>query len=88
MLEEDGRRPFNEIAAALDVSEGTIRNRVNAMRQANQIKIVAITDAGAVEYNTNAMNSWQNASADAIAGVGTPASIAIFSVARQPGKAR
>ena len=55
MLEEDGRRPFNEIAAALNVSEGTIRNRVNGMRQAGQIKIVAIVDPGAVEYKTNAM---------------------------------
>ena len=55
MLEEDGRRPFNDIAAALEVSEGTIRNRVNGMRQAGQIKIVAIVDPGAVEYKTAAM---------------------------------
>jgi Lrp/AsnC family transcriptional regulator for asnA, asnC and gidA len=55
MLEEDGRRPFAEIAAALDVSEGTIRNRVNGMRQAGQMRIVAIVDPGAVEYETDAM---------------------------------
>lgn len=55
MLEEDGRRPFNEIAAALNVSEGTIRNRVHGMRQAGQIKIVAIVDPGAVKYKTDAI---------------------------------
>ena len=55
MLEEDGRRPFKEIATVLNVSEGTIRNRVNGMRQAGQIKIVAIVDSGAVDYRTDAM---------------------------------
>lgn len=55
MLEEDGRRPFNEIATALDVSEGTIRNRVNGMKQAGQIRIVAIVDPHSVEYETDAM---------------------------------
>ena len=55
MLEEDGRRPFAEIAAALNVSEGTIRNRVNAMRQSGHMRIVAIVDPGAVEYETDAM---------------------------------
>ena len=55
MLEEDGRRPFNEIAAALNVSEGTIRNRVHGMRQAGQIRIVAIADPGAVKYKTDAI---------------------------------
>ena len=55
LLQEDGRRPFNEIATALNVSEGTIRNRVNGMRQAGHMKIVAIVDPGAVEYKTDAM---------------------------------
>ncbi len=55
MLEEDGRRPFNEIAAALDVSEGTVRNRVNGMRQSGQLQIVAIVDPLAVDYETDAM---------------------------------
>ncbi|MEM7525435.1 MAG: Lrp/AsnC family transcriptional regulator [Pseudomonadota bacterium] len=55
MLQEDGRRPYNEIAAALDVSEGTVRNRVSGMRQAGQLRIVAITDPISVEYETAAM---------------------------------
>ena len=28
MLEIDGRKPFNEIAKSLEISEGTVRNRV------------------------------------------------------------
>ncbi len=55
MLQQDGRMPFAEIAQALDVSEGTIRNRVNGMKQAGMLRIVAIADPVAVEYSTDAM---------------------------------
>lgn len=55
LLQEDGRRPFNEIATVLNVSEGTIRNRVNGMRQAGHMQIVAIVDPGALEYRTDAI---------------------------------
>ncbi|MCP5082486.1 MAG: AsnC family transcriptional regulator [Alphaproteobacteria bacterium] len=55
MLQQDGRRPFAELAAELDVSEGTIRNRVNGMNQAGMLRIVAIADPVAVEYQTDAM---------------------------------
>jgi len=55
MLERDGRVPFSEIAQALDVSEGTIRNRVNAMKEAGMLRIVAIADPVAAEYQTDAM---------------------------------
>lgn len=55
MLQDDGRMPFAEIAQALDVSEGTIRNRVNAMKQNGQLQIVAIADPRAIEYRTDAM---------------------------------
>ena len=54
-LQEDGRRPFADIANELDVSEGTIRNRVNGMREAGQMRIVAIVDPSASEYRTDAM---------------------------------
>lgn len=54
-LQEDGRRPFAEIANELDVSEGTIRNRVNGMREAGQMRIVAIVDPSAAAYRTDAM---------------------------------
>ncbi len=55
MLQDDGRMPFAEVAQTLDVSEGTIRNRVNAMKQNGQLRIVAIADPRAIEYRTDAM---------------------------------
>ncbi len=55
LLQQDGRMAFAEIAQALAVSEGTIRNRVNSMKQAGMLRIVAIADPVAVEYQTDAM---------------------------------
>ena len=55
ILEADGRTPFSEIAHALGVSEGTIRNRVSALRDANMLRIVAIADPVAREYKTDAI---------------------------------
>ena len=55
MLQHDGRMAFSEIAQELDVSEGTIRNRVNAMKEAAMLRIVAIADPVAAEYKTDAM---------------------------------
>ncbi|WP_336509496.1 Lrp/AsnC family transcriptional regulator [Ruegeria lacuscaerulensis] len=55
MLEVDGRMPFSEIAQKLSVSEGTVRNRVNAMKEAGLLRIVAIADPSASEYKADAM---------------------------------
>jgi Lrp/AsnC family transcriptional regulator for asnA, asnC and gidA len=55
MLQLDGRRAFSEIAKSLSVSEGTIRNRVNSMKQAGMLRIVAIADPVAAEYKSDAM---------------------------------
>lgn len=55
MLETDGRVPFKEIAETLGVSEGTIRNRVNGMKQSGMLKIVAIADPTAFQYRADAM---------------------------------
>lgn len=55
MLREDGRMPYSEIAQALDVSEGTIRNRVTSMKRAGLLRIVAIVDPVVSEYQTQAM---------------------------------
>ena len=54
-LQDDGRLPFKDIAAALDVSEGTIRNRVQSMKEAGVIKIVALADPMAIRYKADAM---------------------------------
>ncbi len=55
MLEVDGRMPFSEIAQKLGVSEGTVRNRVNGMKDAGLLRIVAIADPTASEYKADAM---------------------------------
>ncbi len=55
MLETDGRMPFSEIAQKLDVSEGTIRNRVNGLRDAGLLRIVAIADPSTADYKADAM---------------------------------
>ncbi len=62
LLQQDGRMPFSEIAGALNVSEGTIRNRVNSMKQAGALRIAALTDPVQVEYKTDAMLGLQVAS--------------------------
>ena len=54
-LQRDGRAPFAEIAASVGVSEGTVRNRVNGLKAAGALKIVAIEDPSQVEYATDAM---------------------------------
>jgi len=55
MLQSDGRMAFSEIAKSLSVSEGTIRNRFNSMKQAGMLRIVAIADPVAAEYKSDAM---------------------------------
>jgi len=46
---------LSEIAQKLDVSEGTIRNRVAALRDSDMLRIVAMVDPVATEYRTDAM---------------------------------
>ena len=55
MLQQDGRAPYKDIARALNVSEGTIRNRVQSMKQSGALKIVALTDPMAIRYQADAM---------------------------------
>jgi Lrp/AsnC family transcriptional regulator, regulator for asnA, asnC and gidA len=55
LLQEDGRLPYDEMAARLGVSAGTVRNRVTRMREAGLLQIVAVVDPVAVDYETDAM---------------------------------
>ena len=55
MLQEDGRLPYDEMAARLGVSAGTVRNRVSRMREAGLLQIVAVVDPVAVDYETDAL---------------------------------
>jgi len=55
LLQKDGRTSFRTIAELLDVSEGTVRNRVNWMKEAGQLTIVAIVDPASISYRSDAM---------------------------------
>ncbi|HEY2319557.1 MAG TPA: Lrp/AsnC family transcriptional regulator [Solirubrobacteraceae bacterium] len=44
LLQEDGRRPYGEIGAAVGLSEAAARQRVNRLRDAGLMRIVAVTD--------------------------------------------
>lgn len=44
LLHEDGRRPYGEIGRAVGLSEAATRQRVNRMREAGLLRIVAFTD--------------------------------------------
>lgn len=43
-LRNDGRKSFTEIASILDLSEGTIRNRVSHLLEEKEIQIVELAD--------------------------------------------
>ena len=49
-LQEDGRRPYREIARALEVSEGTIRWRVRRLTDSGVLRIVAVADPFKLGY--------------------------------------
>ena len=55
LLQEDGRAAYDEIAQKLGVSGGTVRNRVTRMRDAGMLRIVAVVDPVAVDYESDAM---------------------------------
>jgi Lrp/AsnC family transcriptional regulator for asnA, asnC and gidA len=43
-LQEDGRRPFTEIARALGVAEGTVRQRVARLQRLGIVQIVGVVN--------------------------------------------
>lgn len=55
ILQYDGRKPFTEIAVALGVSEGTVRNRVNRLIERGQMQIVAIVEPQFLGWNAAAL---------------------------------
>lgn len=55
LLQSDGRMSFRAIADQLDVSEGTVRNRVSWMKEAGVLTIVAVVDPAAISYRADAM---------------------------------
>ena len=55
LLQDDGRAAYDVIGQTLGVSGGTIRNRVARMREAGMLRIVAVVDPVAVDYESDAM---------------------------------
>ena len=71
MLQEDGRVAFSHIAKVLDVSEGTIRNRVRQLLDDNVIAIEAQSFPKAFGYSWNSITFLTlapGADIDAVAG--------------------
>lgn len=54
-LQEDGRRPYTEIAQSLGVSEGTVRNRVDRLIENRGLRIVGIADPYRLGFNAPAI---------------------------------
>lgn len=55
LLQEDGRRPFTEVAAIAGVSEGTVRNRVARLTEEGVLRVVGIADPYRLGYNAPAI---------------------------------
>lgn len=55
LLQEDGRMPFSTIASKLGVSEGTVRNRVNQLRDDKVMEISASVLPQAFGFNWNSV---------------------------------
>lgn len=55
LLQRDGRRPFTEIAKALNVSEGTVRNRMARLLEEKTIQIVGMADPIQLGYDAPAI---------------------------------
>jgi len=54
-LQIDGRTPFTEIAKKLDISEGTVRNRVARLVESKVIQIVGLVDPYHLGYDAPAL---------------------------------
>ena len=54
-LQEDGRRPYARIAAAVGLSEAAVRQRVQRLLEAGVMQIVAVTDPLQVGFSRQAM---------------------------------
>jgi Lrp/AsnC family transcriptional regulator for asnA, asnC and gidA len=55
LLQEDGRMRFTEIAKSLNVTEGTVRNRVAKLLEEKAIQIIGVLDPHRMGYNAPAI---------------------------------
>lgn len=54
-LGKDGRTPYTEIAQKMNISEGTVRNRVGKLIDENVLQIVGIADPAKLGYQVAAV---------------------------------
>lgn len=54
-LQEDGRRPYATIGAAVGLSEAAVRQRVQRLVKSGMVQIVAVTDPTQVGFSRQAM---------------------------------
>ncbi len=54
-LQYDGRMPYTQIAAELDISEGTVRRRVKQLTDEGVLQIVAVVDPKLLGWNAAGM---------------------------------
>ena len=55
LLQHDGRTPYTDIAKALDISEGTVRNRIARLIEQEIIQIVGLVDPYQLGFDAPAM---------------------------------
>ncbi len=55
VLQRDGRRPYGAIAEEVGLSEAAVRRRVQRLREAGVIQIVAVTDPLQLGFNRQAL---------------------------------
>ena len=53
-LQDDGRKSYSEIARALDVSVGTVRNRITRMVDDGTVRFICRPDANMIGFHTPA----------------------------------
>ncbi len=56
-LQSDGRTPYTDIAKALDISEGTVRNRVARLLQERILQIIGMVDPYRLGFDAPAVIS-------------------------------
>lgn len=55
ILQQDGRKPFTEIAKDLGVTEGTVRNRVARLIEEQAVQIIGLVNPYHLGYNAPAI---------------------------------
>ena len=55
ILQKDGRTPFTEIAKQLDISEGTVRNRLSRLQEQEVLQIIGMVDPYNLGFDAPAM---------------------------------